>query len=128
MNPISSEIIRRFPEITEHLYGDDEDHPYTVAGAVADWLKSLTPVELTPEIVQRVVDFRDWICEQPSGKSAEDDPASIYFVGIFEELFESEVTRPLIPKLYTKELLLEDPAYWERWVGAENYRLALEQF
>lgn len=59
---------------------------------------------------------------------AADDVWTIYVVGFYEELFEHDKLRPLIPHLTPKQQVLDNEKYLTTSVGAENYRKALEQF
>jgi hypothetical protein len=129
MKLLYDEIIRRFPEVESHLYGgDDEDSPCVLMYLVVSWLKDLSPSGLTPEIVQRVVDFGKWWEGQPGGETAKDDPHTIWVVGFLEELFDSDVTRSLIPHLMPKEDLIRNAEYWRTWVGPEDYQSALSEY
>ena len=128
MRILHDEIIRRFPEVQACLYKGDEDLPYTMMMAVAEWLKGLSPVELTPDIVRRVIDFDAWCLGQPRGETADDDMLTIYVVGFLEELFKSGVTRALIPHLLSKEDLVECAEYWTQWTTPGDYQAALRLY
>ena len=107
---------------------EDEMWPYMVMGFVVEWLRSLSPEQITPEIVSRLREFRDWCEEQPRGETAGDDLYTVLVVGFYEELFRDEVTRRLIPRLIPKDDLIQNAEYLKTWVGDENYQLALEQY
>jgi hypothetical protein len=129
MRLLHDEVIRRFPEIRPHLYGgDDEDSPYVLMHLVVSWLKELSPCDLTPELVQRVVDFGKWCKDQPRGENAANDVLTTWIVGFLEELFDSDATRPLIPHLVAKEDLIENAEYWKKWVTPENYQSSLGEY
>jgi hypothetical protein len=128
MKLLYDQIIRRFPEVESYLHEGDESLPYVLMGSVVSWLKEDKRTDLTPELVQRVVDFGKWCEEQPRGESAGDDVLTIWVVGFLEELFDSDVTRPLIPSLLDKEDLVENAEYWKQWVGPEDYQSALEEY
>ena len=129
MKLLRDEIIRRFPEISPRLYGgDDEDSPYVLMYLVVSWLKGLSPCDLRPEVVRRVVDFGKWCEPQPRGESAKDDILTIWVVGFLEELFGSDVTRPLIPHLVPKETLITNAEYLKTWVGPDDYQSALGEY
>ena len=125
MKALYEEAIRRFPEV---IQDGNEDQPYTVMNSLVDWLAALDPSELTPEVVQRVVGFTKWCEELPRGETAADDPYTVLVVGFYEELFRTEVTRCLIPRLIPKDDLISNAEYLKTWVGAENYQLAIEKY
>jgi hypothetical protein len=114
--------------VESHLYEGDEDSSYALLALVVNWLKALGPSELTPDLVQRVVDFGKWCEDQPRGETAEDDLLTIWVVGFLEELFDSDVTRPLIPHLVSKEELTKNAEYLKTWVGPEDYQAALGEY
>lgn len=128
MKVLFEEINRRFPEVRSRELEDNADSPYTVMGLVADWLKQLSRSEVTPEIVHRLQSFRDWCEQQPRGEDAGNDIYTILVVGFYENLFDEESTRSLIPKLISKEDLIQNAEYLKSWVGSDNYQLALEQY
>ena len=129
MKLLCDEIVRRFPEIGSHFHGgDDEDSPYVLMHLVVSWLKELGPCDLTPDLVQRVADFGKWCEDQPRGENARNDVLTIWVVGFLEELFDSDVTRPLIPHLVSKENLINNAEYLKTWVGPEDYQAALGEY
>ena len=125
MKAFYEEVIRRFPEV---IQDENEDFPYSVMGSLVDWLGSLGPSELTPEVVRRVVEFTKWCEEQPRGETAADDLYTVLVVGFYEGLFRTEETRSLIPRLIPKDDFISNAEYLKTWVGAENYQLALEKY
>mgnify|MGYP001767606633 CR=1 FL=1 len=78
--------------------------------------------------LRRVVDFGKWCERQPRGESARDDILTIWVVGFLEELFDSDVTRPLIPHLVPKETLITNAEYLKTWVGPDDYQSALGEY
>ena len=122
------EINRRFPEVKPWISEGEEDLTFVVMRAPVDWLQSLRPAELTPDIVERVVDFAKWCENQPRRRAAGEDIFSIYIVAFFETLFTEKITRALIPKVSSREELLNGAKYLKAWVGEENYQLALAEF
>lgn len=128
MKSACDEIIRRFPELVPRLYEGDEELAYVLMGEIAQWLKTLDRVDLKPELVQRILELKQWCFDQPRGQTASDDAITLWYIGFVEELFDSDVTRALLPHLLPEEHLLEDPEYWKRWVKPESYHLALEEY
>jgi hypothetical protein len=125
MKALYEEVVRRFPEV---LQDDYEDLPYSLMGSLVDWLTTLSPSELTPEVIQRVVVFTKWCEELPRGETAADDPYTVLVVGFYEPLFGSEATRCLIPRLISKDDLIRNAEYLKTWVGVENYQHVLEKY
>lgn len=125
---LQDEIARRFPEIPAYQIDANKDAPSLLMHEVVNWLRRIGTNGLTPEIVQRVVDFSQWCENQPRGSTTEDDLFTIYITAFVEHLFESEVTRPLIPKLCNYGDLMSNADYLKRWVGEENYALALKEY
>ena len=111
MKVLYIEITRRFPEVQTLVHEGDEELPYLVIGLIVDWLRSLSPAQITPEIVSRILEFRNWCEQKPRGKDAGDDIYTIWVVGFCEELFENDVTRPLIPRLMSKDDLKQNAEY-----------------
>jgi hypothetical protein len=128
MKALFDEISRRFPEVRSRLSDGDEELPYLAMGSVVDWLRSLSPSQITPDIMQRVTEFRGWCEQQPRGETAGDDVYTVLVVAFYEKLFAKDVTRRLIPRLIPKDDLIQNAEYLKTWVGSENYQLALEQY
>jgi hypothetical protein len=128
MKILVDEIVRRFPEMRPHLSEGDEDLPYLVMNELADWLKSLLRKAFTPILTQRLKSFADWCEDQPRGDSAADDLLTIFVVGFFEHLFDSEKTRSLVPNFMPRERYIENAEYLIQWVGKENYDRVLEYY
>jgi hypothetical protein len=125
---VYSEISERFPEIRSRFSEGDEELPYLLMGYLADWLKELRKEALTPEIINRVIMFTRWCEEQPRGKDAGDDVLTIFTVGFFEALFDSETTRAILPKITTRDDIVTNADYLRAWVGGENYDKALKLY
>ena len=128
MKALCDEVIRRFPEVQSHLTGDDAELPYVVMGSVIDWLNDMGESGLSPEIVQRVIEFTKWCEAQPRGNSAANDAYTILVTAFYENLFKSGVTRRLLPHILPKDELIKNAEYLKRWVGDEYFRLALEEY
>jgi len=128
MKVLFDEIERRFPEVKARLSEGDEQYPYLVMGSVVEWLRSLSTSEITPDIVTRLREFRDWCERQPRGATASDDIYTILVVGFYEKLFAVDVTRRLIPRLIPRGDLIQNAEYIKSWVGSENYQLALDLY
>ena len=127
MRVLYDELSRQFPEIQTRLE-EYYDLPYVLMGALADWLTELSPPEFTSNVIDRVVAFSRWCEEQPRGKDARTDLPTIVTVALYEKLFEHDGTRFLLPKLITKEQMLEGADYMKAHVGADNYEKALRYF
>lgn len=125
MKHLYDEVLRRFPEVAAYVSDRDEDLPYLVVGAIADWLLSVAKPALDPVTVQRVIDFDRWCMDQPSGETAADDIMTIEVVALREKLFEHDELLPLVPKLMMREELLQNREYLTGWVGADRYQAAL---
>lgn len=121
MKLLYDEITQRFPEIRGRFYDDDVDLPYVVMGRLAEWLKELPKHAISPQLVERLVSFARWCEEQPRGKDASDDLFTILTVSFYEELFDSDTTRELVPKLIPREQFIAGAEYLRTWVGTENY-------
>jgi hypothetical protein len=128
MKAFYDEVYRRFPEVHASVDEGDEELPYLMANYVSDWLRHLKPDELTPEIIQRVIDFSDWCFHQPRGVEASEDILTIWTVAFYEKLFRSETSRRLILHLVTKEELLGNETYLRQWAGAEEFEAVLKLF
>ncbi len=125
MKILYDEMSRRFPEVRSSFSEGDEELPYLVMGYLADWLKTLPMEALTPELIGRLVAFTKWCEEQPRGKDAGDDLLTIMCVGFYEHLFDSDITRSLLPSLIPRESMVAGADYFRSWVGADNYDKAL---
>ena len=128
MKILYDEITRRFPEIRSRLFEGDEELPHVVMKHLADWLKKLPENAITPEIVSRLVSFAEWCEEQPEGENAGDDLCTILTVGFYENLFDSDTTRALVPRFITRKQFVAGADYLRTWVGAENYEKAGKHF
>jgi hypothetical protein len=47
MKVLYVEITRRFPGVQSLVHEGDEELPYLVIGLIADWLRSLSPAQIT---------------------------------------------------------------------------------
>lgn len=128
MKVLYDEVIHRFPEVQSRLYPCDENLPAIVLSAVASWLQDLGPDMLSPDVVKRVREFARWCENQPQGETADDDIMTMYTVSFVEKLFGSSVTRPLIPRIMSKQNMISGAHYLKRCVGAENYQAVLDLY
>jgi hypothetical protein len=134
MNNLYEEIIRRFPEIRtyvsdgDEVYSGDESRPYTMMGYIARWLKDMGPNPVPIKAANRVKDFVDWCKQQTPGKTAADDIQTILVVSLFEDLFDANHTRALLPKLITRDEFIQNADYLKSWVGEENYKATARYF
>lgn len=128
MKILYDEISRRFPEICGDISEGNEGLPYVVMGCVADWIKRLPKESLTPELINRLVSFTKWCEEQPRGIDAADDLLTILTVSFYEKLFDSDRTRPLLPRFISRENFVTGADYLRTWVGAENYDKAFKHY
>jgi hypothetical protein len=126
VSALRTEIESRFPEVRNAL--DEEDGDYTLMHRVIEWLRSVPPVPLSADIVDRVRRFKQWCEDQPRMQGAEDDMWTIFIVGFWEHLFESDFTRALIPHLMSFDEVVENRAYLESLVGADNYQMAMREY
>lgn len=121
MRRLYEEIAVRFPEIRSAIFRGDEELPYVLIGHVARWLIHLPKEAVTPQIISRVQAFAKWCEEQPSAETAADDIYTIFIVGFYEKLFESESGRAYLPKLTSQKDITRNSAYLKKWVGEANY-------
>lgn len=128
MNALFEEVSRRFPEIRPQMSEEQRDEPYNVMQEIVYWLRSLQESQVTPGLVKRLREFKDWCELYPRGETAGDDIYTIFVVGFYEGLFSEAVTRRLIPELVPKDDLIHNADYLKTWVGSQNYQLALEQY
>jgi hypothetical protein len=125
MNNLCNELISRFPEILSRVREGDEELPYVVMGFLAKWLKKMPADQVTPALLGRVAKFARWCEQQPSSTDAEDDTYTILVVGFYEELFDSDSGRALLPHLIPHEDVVRNADYLRAWVGPDNYEKAL---
>jgi len=128
MDYLYNEVIKRFPEMLSYLNDEDKELPYLVMGYLADWIKKFKASEITPELTKRIVNFAQWCEKQPRGETSKDDLYTILVVAFYEALFTSESTRFLIPKLMSKQEILNNEEYLKIWVGKDNYNLTIEEY
>jgi hypothetical protein len=126
MRTLRAEIAIRFPEI--RATHDEEDGNYTLMQRLVEWLRGMRREGISTDIVERVRSFKEWCEEQPRKESAENDVWTIFIVGFWERLFESDSTRLLIPHLMSREEVIANRTYLESWVGADNYQIALGEY
>jgi hypothetical protein len=126
MEILYDEVIRRFPEV--RISEGDEDLPYVVVSELVYWLSTLTPADVDPALIERVVAFKVWCTAQPRGNDAGDDILTIYTVSFFEKLFRHEATRVLIPHLVKKSELLQNQTYLKSWVDEKDFRDVLSRY
>ena len=125
MTALLDEVRTRFPEVHDHISEGDEELPYVLMAYIVEWLQSLPGPHSHPEVVNRVVAFCRWCEDQPRTDDAGTDLFTIVVVGFYEKLFKSPKTRRLLPKLIPLEDIEANAAYYQTWVGTENYSEAL---
>jgi hypothetical protein len=125
MKILYDEISRRFPEVRSSFSEGDEELPYLVMGHLASWLKTLPKEALTPELIARLVSFTKWCEEQPRGKDACDDLFTMLSVSFYEELFDTDTMRELLPRFISRAQFVATADYFRAWVGTDNYDKAL---
>jgi hypothetical protein len=121
------QITARFPDALSCINQDHSDLPYVIVRELADWIAQKKQSEITPELITRIVEFRDWCHKQPRGEDASDDVYTIYVVSFFEELFRSESGRFLIRYLVSKDDLIGNIEYLKDWISEENLELVLKE-
>jgi hypothetical protein len=126
MKLLYDEVLRRFPEArTKFNFSEgDVELPYNVMHDLVDWLQRLPPGAFTPELIDRLVSFTRWCEQQPRGKDAGDDLLTILTVGFYENLFDSDTTRALLPRFISRDQFMASADYFRQWVGAEDYEKA----
>jgi hypothetical protein len=128
MKILYDEVSRRFPEVCGNISEGNEGLPYVVMGCVADWIKKVPKEALTPELVDRLVSFAKWCEGQPRGDDAGNDLPTILTVSFYEPLFDSDTTRPLLPRFISLENFIAGADYLRTWVGVENYDKAFKHY
>ena len=128
MTAIYNEIVQRFPEIRPKIFEGEEDEPYTLMNCLAHWLETLPPEQRSSDVISRLVAFARWCEEQPRSDDAAEDSYTILVVGFYEKLFDSEVTRSLLPHFISQDDMTRNSDYFRQWVGAENYEKALKHY
>ena len=109
-------------------FDDNADEPYPLMTMLAEWLDHVLAEANTTELVKRVKAFTRWCEDQPRGETAADDILTILVVGFYEQLFATEHTRALLPKIVSKKEFAQNAEYLKDWVGAENYEKAAKYF
>jgi len=127
MKQLSDELIKRFPEIVESVR-EDEELPYILMSHLFDWVEGECKKGLSGDLIRRIIEFRDWCVSFPRGETAENDLLTIYTVGFYEKLFESEAALDLLPRVTSKEDIENNKKYLVTWIGEDNYKKALKRF
>ncbi|MCA9403330.1 MAG: hypothetical protein KC897_06075 [Candidatus Omnitrophica bacterium] len=130
MNKLTTELLTRFPELRSRVVDGDEGLPYQMMNHLFDWVLEEMRAQRLVDVSPRVVDFTEWCEDQPPGKDAGDDIATVYTVGFYEKLFEHPETRPLVTRLTTRENLQQPQTrdYLIGAVGQEAYDATLLEF
>jgi hypothetical protein len=122
---LADEMFRLFPEMKDLVSEGDDQLPYVLMSDFVHLLESKAHPELPSEILGRVLEFKLWCENQPRGADAGTDTLTIFVVGFFESVLESDKLRYLVPKLISKMDLVNGRDYLMSWVGEDNYRRAL---
>ena len=122
------EVLRRFPEIKRHLSEGDEQLPYLYFSYVAWWIETLSPSEVSDDLIQRITSFGDWCCSQPEGKDASDDLGTILMVGLYENLGGSESGRKILSRIWQEEYVIKSEKYLKQWLGGDDYQKLLTEY
>ena len=125
MQHFADEILQRFPEVADELSEGDEELPYVMVGHVVRWLRAVAKPALDADVVRRVVEFDRWCMSQPGGEAAENDIPTIAVVALREKLFKYDELLPLVPRVMTRQELLQNRDYLVGWVGADRYEAVL---
>ena len=99
---VRNEVEARFPEVRDRLNEDDGD--WTLMNRLVEWLRDLNAI--SADIVERLRRFKRWCEEQP--ESARGDIWTSFIRGFWDNLFESNSTRVLIPQLMSGEVTNEE--------------------
>lgn len=126
LRELSEPLYRRFPELHERFDPPDPDLPYVEMQKLVAWLgEQGSP---TPELIRRVLEFRDWCLEQPRGATASDDILTILEIAFYEDIIECDDTRAWITHLVPKEDLVQNRNYYVTWVGQWAFDLAIAAY
>jgi hypothetical protein len=128
MMTVYEEIMRRFPELDNEITRENRDLAYIQMAYIVEWLQSMPRGTHTANIVERLKSFRAWCEDQPRTENPEDDIYTIFIIGFWEHMFESDSTRALIPQLMSREEVIAGGDYLKSWVGPENYQMALDEY
>lgn len=128
MKQLAEEILKRFPEVAPSVFEGDEELSFVMMAHLGKWVVDQAKAGVAPGLVPRIKAFAKWCETQPRGDDAADDIWTIYVVGFYEELFEDEKTRSLIPSLATRQELIDNRDYLITWVGYPAYEEALKKF
>jgi hypothetical protein len=93
---IRNEIEARFPEVRHKLNEDDGNG--TLMGRLVEWLRDCNAI--SADIVERLRRFKRWCEEQP--RTEREDIWTSFIRGFWDNLFESNSTRVLIPQLMSR--------------------------
>jgi hypothetical protein len=128
MKHLTNEILQRFPEVAPSVFEGDEELPYVMMAHLSHWVLLQAKAGPAPGLIPRIKEFSKWCETQPRGDDASDDIWTVYVVGFFEEMFEDEKTRSIIPTLATRQELIANRDYLIAWVGWQAYEAALKKF
>jgi AcrR family transcriptional regulator len=93
---LRNEIEARFPEVRDKLNEDDCD--WTLMDRLVEWLRDFNAI--SADIVERLRRFKRWCEEQP--RTEREDIWTSFIRGFWDNLFESNSTRVLIPQLMSR--------------------------
>jgi hypothetical protein len=122
VNELSKEIRRRFPDFIAEKFRGKTRLPAYLLSDFTDWLGERDTSQLSPELADRVVALSEWCCAQP------EDIPSTWMVGVVEELFRWDCTRPILPRIMERSTFLAGADHYKHWVGNENFDKALQLF
>ena len=98
-----------FPELTSRF--EDEDSPYVVWFEL--WQAFEAAYEKAPpdeSLIRRIYRYSDWCCDQPRGRTAEDDLFTCVAVSFYEHIPLNPKTRQDMPRWFRAEDLERGPA------------------
>jgi AcrR family transcriptional regulator len=93
---LRNEIEARFPEVRDKLNEDDGD--WTLMHRLVEWLRDFNAI--STDIIERLRRFKRWCEEQP--RTEREDIWTSFIRGFWDNLFESNSTRVLIPQLMSR--------------------------
>lgn len=127
MEKLFKQIQESFPQLKQENE-TNQDSPYLVMSAAADWVITECKKGLSSETLNNIKKFSHWCNTQPRSDSANDDIYTIYITSFFEELCENEITHPIVIELITKDEFIRNEEYLTEWIGMKNFSKILKLF
>jgi len=120
------EAITRFPELIENF--DRVDSPYSLWYELTRAFSRAYIAPRNEDLISRIYAFSDWCLNQPEGKTAADDLATVVCSCFYEHIPESPEALEDMPNWFPRSDVLSMKPIFSYMVGEEGFKRILKAY